>query len=70
MVGKPVIKGTRIPVARVLDELAYEPNLEVLFEIFPQLTIDDVRACLAYASAAVASKRRARPKTVAASKPA
>ena len=60
MVGKPVIEGTRIPVEMVLDQLAYKPDLEELFAVFPDLTVDDVRDCLAYAQAAVARKRRAR----------
>lgn len=58
MVGKPVIKGTRIPVEKVLDQLAYKPDLNELFAIFPELTVDDVRACLAYGRAMVADKRR------------
>lgn len=56
MVGKPVVKGTRIPVEKVLDQLAHKPDLKELFEIFPELTVEDVKACLAYAQAAVASK--------------
>ena len=58
MVGKPVVKGTRIPVEKVLGQLAYKPNLEEFFAIYPELTLEDVRACLAYARAAVAAKRR------------
>ena len=57
MVGKPVVKGTRIPVEKVLDQLTYKPDFDELFSIFPELTIDDVRACLAYARGAVAAKR-------------
>lgn len=60
MVGKPVIKGTRIPVEMVLDQLAYKPDLGELFAIYPELTLDDVKACLAYAKRAVADKRRQR----------
>lgn len=47
--GKPVIKGTRIPVELVLQYLANDPDTATLFEAFPKLTIDDVKACLAYA---------------------
>ena len=60
MVGKPVIEGTRIPVEMVLDQLAYKPDLAELFARFPDLTVDDVRDCLAYAQAAVARKKRTR----------
>ena len=49
MVGKPVIKGTRIPVERVIQHLADNPDINDLFEAFPHLTREDVKACLAYA---------------------
>jgi uncharacterized protein (DUF433 family) len=61
MVGKPVVKGTRIPVEKVLDQLAYNPDLDELFAIYPELTREDVQACLAYAQAAVTAKRRHTP---------
>lgn len=53
MVGKPVIRGTRIPVERVLGHLAQNPDLEDLFGAYPELTLNDVKAALAYAQAAV-----------------
>jgi uncharacterized protein (DUF433 family) len=53
MVGKPVVKGTRIPVERVLAHLAQTPDLADLFAAYPELTVDDVKAVLAYARAAV-----------------
>ncbi|MGH2534560.1 MAG: DUF433 domain-containing protein [Thermomicrobiales bacterium] len=49
MVGKPVVKGTRIPVERVIQHLAENPDLHDLFAAFPHLSIEDVQACLAYA---------------------
>ena len=51
MVGKPVVKGTRIPVELVLGHLAHNPDLDELFAAYPHLTIEDVQACLAYARA-------------------
>ncbi len=48
MVGKPVVKGTRIPVERVIQHLAENPDLDDLFQAFPHLTLEDVKACLAY----------------------
>ena len=60
MVGKPVVKGTRIPVEKVLAQLAYNPELAELFAVYPELTVGDVRDCLAYAQAAVARKKLAR----------
>jgi uncharacterized protein (DUF433 family) len=53
LVGKPVVKGTRIAVEVVLDFLAHNPNFDDLFADYPRLTMDDVRACLAYAQALV-----------------
>jgi uncharacterized protein (DUF433 family) len=47
MVGKPVVNGTRIPVERVTQRLADNPDLDDLFAAFPHLTIEDVKACLA-----------------------
>ena len=49
LVGKPVVKGTRIPVDLVLAKLATNPNLEELFADYPRLTVEDVQACLEYA---------------------
>jgi uncharacterized protein (DUF433 family) len=49
MVGKPVVRGTRVPVERVLQHLADNPDVNDLFAAFPHLTIEDVQACLAYA---------------------
>lgn len=47
--GKPVIKGTRIPVDMILERLMYDLDLKTLFEDYPDLTEEDIKACLAYA---------------------
>lgn len=47
--GKPRIKGTRIPVSLVLGYLAAGHSAEYVVEEFPDLTIDQIRACLDYA---------------------
>ena len=52
--------GTRIPVELVLGWLAENPNIAELFEAYPELTREDVEACLRYAQAAVEC-RRTRP---------
>jgi len=49
LVGKPVVKGTRIPVEVVLEYLAHNPNFDELLVDYPRLTKDDAEACLAYA---------------------
>jgi uncharacterized protein (DUF433 family) len=61
LVGKPVVKGTRIPVELVLAKLAYNPDLNELFADYPRLTVDDVKACLEYAATLVRRQRKARP---------
>jgi len=48
--GKPCVRGTRITVGDVLGYLAAGMTQDQIVEEFPQLTGDDVRACLAYAA--------------------
>jgi uncharacterized protein (DUF433 family) len=48
--GKPCVRGTRISVGDVLDYLASGMREEEILADFPQLTSDDIRACLAYAA--------------------
>ncbi|MEQ8958069.1 MAG: DUF433 domain-containing protein [Coleofasciculus sp. C2-GNP5-27] len=51
--GKPCIKGTRIMVSVILDNLAEGLTLEEIVEDYPPLTIDNVRSAIAYAAALV-----------------
>lgn len=46
--GKPCIRGTRIWVSLILDFLANGTRMEELLEEYPQLTIEDIRAAIAY----------------------
>ena len=48
--GKPCIRGTRIAVGNVLSYLASGITEAEVFSDFPQLTRDDIRACLAFAA--------------------
>jgi uncharacterized protein (DUF433 family) len=57
LVGKPVIKGTRVPVALVLEYLANHPNFDDFFADYPELTMADVQACLTYGQALAAGER-------------
>ncbi len=59
MVGKRVIEGTRMPVELVLAKLAANPDLEEFFLDYPELTLDDVKAVLAYASTLVPKREGA-----------
>lgn len=48
--GKPCIRGLRISVADVLDYLAGGMSEQEILADFPDLTRDDIRACLAFAA--------------------
>ena len=48
--GKPCVRGTRLTVGDVLGSLASGMSEAELLEDFPQLSHDDVLACLAYAA--------------------
>ena len=48
--GKPCIRGTRIYIAILLDGLAEGLTPQELLENYPHLTLEDVRAALAYAA--------------------
>ena len=50
MHGKPVIKGTRIPVYIVLNLMAGGLKIEEVLKEYPDLTKEDVLACLEYAA--------------------
>lgn len=55
LVGKPVVKGTRVSVEEVLAHLAENPDVNDLLAAFPRLSMADVKACLAYAEEQVRS---------------
>lgn len=48
--GQPCIRGFRITVYDVLSYLASGMSEEEILSDFPDLTLDDIRACLAYAA--------------------
>jgi uncharacterized protein (DUF433 family) len=48
--GKACIQGTRIPVSIVLDNLAVGLSAEEIVSSYPSLTLEDVRAAIAYAA--------------------
>jgi uncharacterized protein (DUF433 family) len=57
LVGKPIIKGTRISVEFVIDLLGRGWTTEQVLQEYDHLTREDVQACLAYASEVLKSER-------------
>ena len=51
--GQPCIRGMRITVRDVLEYLAGGMSTEELLLDFPELTVDDIRACLTYAASQI-----------------
>ena len=54
MLGKPVIRGTRIPVELILRKLGEGATEDDLLDAYPRLTGDDIRAALSYAAEEIA----------------
>ncbi|MBE9168692.1 DUF433 domain-containing protein [Pleurocapsales cyanobacterium LEGE 06147] len=50
LVGKPVIKGTRLSVEFIIDLLAQGWSETDILRNYPRLTQEDIKACLSYAS--------------------
>lgn len=50
MVGKPVIRGTRITVEHILTRMSEGMTIEELIEAYPNLTKEDILAALAYSA--------------------
>ncbi|MBS1625692.1 MAG: DUF433 domain-containing protein [Bacteroidetes bacterium] len=50
MFGKPVIKGTRIPVDIILEKLAHGHDIDSILTDYPTIKREDILACLFYAS--------------------
>jgi uncharacterized protein (DUF433 family) len=50
MVGKPVIKGTRLTVEYILNLLAHGATMEEILDEYNGLTPEDIQACLLFAT--------------------
>ena len=57
LVGKPIIKGTRLAVEFIVDLLAQGWSREEILENYPGLTDKDIMACLSYASAMLKAEK-------------
>jgi len=55
MMGKPVIKGTRITVELVLEKLAAGETIEQILEAHPRLTREGIQAALSFAAKSLRS---------------
>ncbi len=56
MTGKPVIRGTRIPVQLILEMLAQGISQQEILQEYPRLEGDDIQAALVYAARMIANE--------------
>ena len=59
--GKPIIRDMRIPVEYILNLMSQGATQEELLDDYPELEPEDLRACVAYAHAEVASESTTYP---------
>jgi uncharacterized protein (DUF433 family) len=57
MLGKPVIRGTRVTVELLLRKLSEGATEEGLLEAYPHLTLEDIKAAIAYAADTIAHQK-------------
>lgn len=50
MVGKPVIRGTRLTVEYILNLLAHGATVEEILQEYKDLTYEDIQACILFAT--------------------
>lgn len=57
LVGKPIVRGTRVSVELIVDLLGQGWSELDILQNYPKLTVEDIHACLKYASAVMQSER-------------
>jgi len=57
MLGKPVIKGTRITVELILEELSAGKSMDDLIKAHPRLDLDGILSALAFAADAIKGEK-------------
>lgn len=57
MLGKPLVKGTRITVETVLRKLSEGASANQVIEMYPHLSLEDVHAVLQYAADVIGNER-------------
>ncbi len=60
MLGKPIIKGTRITVEIILRKMAEGMTNEELLEAYPQITKEDILAAVSYSADVISNEARLR----------
>ncbi len=55
MVGKPVIRGTRLTVQYILNLLAHGATIDEILDEYQGLTIEDIQACFLFATKSLAN---------------
>ena len=63
MLGKPVIRGTRVTVELLLRKLSEGATEDSLLEAYPHLTREDIKAAIAYAADTIAHEKHRALKT-------
>lgn len=53
--GKPVIKGTRVPVDLIIEKIAVGETVGQLLKAYPRITAESIQACLLFAAESVKS---------------
>jgi len=56
MLGKPVVKGTRITVELILRKIAGGYSFDEIIEMYPHISKDDILACVSYAVSVIESE--------------
>ena len=62
MLGKPVIKGTRITVELILGKLSQGSKMETILKSYPHIKEEDILACLAYATEVISHEEMVQAK--------
>lgn len=57
MLGKPVVKGTRLTVDVILEELSTGKSHQDLLDAYPRLTEEAIKAALAFAADAIKGEK-------------
>ncbi|MDG2990915.1 DUF433 domain-containing protein [Candidatus Synechococcus calcipolaris G9] len=57
LVGKPIIRGTRLAVEFIIDLLAQGWSADEILRNYPGISLEDIQACLSYASTMLKSEK-------------